>query len=204
VTVRALPYGPTAVMFEVESTERAAALAAEIRAMALPGVVEVVPAARTVLVDCTDAAVVRAVAGIGPTFDLDRAMPEHGAQVELPTIYDGSDLAEVATYTGLSVAAVIDVHCAVEYRAAFCGFAPGFTYLTGLPAVLHMPRRAEPRPRVPAGSVAIAAEFTSVYPTASPGGWHLLGRTDEAMWEASRARPSLVVPGDRVRFVPVR
>ena len=204
MTVRTLPYGPNAVMFEVGSTARAAALAGRLRRAAVPGVIEIVPAARTVLVECIETAVARAVAGIAPTFDLDHDEPAPGALVEVPTIYDGSDLVDVAATAGLSVVEVISLHSGTEYHAAFCGFAPGFAYLTGLPAPLHLPRRADPRPKVPAGSVAIAAELTGVYPTASPGGWHLLGHTDETMWDASRGRPSLIVPGDRVRFVPAR
>ena len=90
---------------------------------------------------------------------------------------------------------------AVEYRVAFCGFVPGFAYLVGLPAELHVPRLATPRPRVDAGSVAIAGEWAGVYPSASPGGWRLLGHTDAVMWDEARARPSLLEPGMRVRFV---
>ena len=127
-----------------------------------------------------------------------------GMRVEVPTIYDGDDLGEVADVTGLSVAELIELHSATEYSAAFCGFVPGFAYLTGLPALLRLPRRQNPRARVPAGSVAIGADFTGVYPTASPGGWHLLGRATVAMWDSTRARPSFIEPGDSVRFVPVR
>ena len=144
------------------------------------------------------------MAAVAPTFDLDRAVPARGPLVEVPTVYDGPDLADVAARTGTTVAEVIGLHSGTEYHAAFCGFAPGFAYLTGLPAALQLPRRADPRPKVPAGSVAIAAEFTGVYPTASPGGWHLLGHTEETIWDAARGRPSLIAPGDRVRFVPVR
>jgi allophanate hydrolase subunit 1 len=88
-------------------------------------------------------------------------------------------------------------------RAAFCGFAPGFAYLTGLAPRYHLPRRPTPRPRVPSGAVAVAGEFTAVYPRPSPGGWHLIGRTDTEMWDPSRAEPALVAPGTHVRFVPV-
>jgi len=203
VSIRTLPYGPTAVMFEVDDTDSAAVLADHLRNMRVAGVVEIVPAARTVLVECTLHARSHVVELVS-TVDLDRGPVTEGALIEVPTIYDGPDLADVAARAALSVAEVIELHAGAEYRAAFCGFAPGFVYLTGLPAALWRPRRAEPRPRVPAGSVAIGAEFTGVYPTASPGGWHLLGHTEEAMWDATRERPSFIVPGDRVRFVPVR
>jgi len=101
----------------------------------------------------------------------------------------------------LSVAEVIVRHSTVVYTAAFFGFAPGFSYLAGLDSRLHLPRRATPRPRIQAGSVAIAADFTSVYPTDSPGGWHLLGHTDAVLWDVARSEPALLAPGCRVRFV---
>jgi 5-oxoprolinase (ATP-hydrolysing) subunit B len=203
VTIRALPYGPTAVMFEVTDVGTAIAVATELRRAAIAGVVEIVPAARTILVQCADQAGRRAVEALAQSLRIDRPVPTDGVLVEVPTVYDGTDLAEVAAASGLSVEAVIDLHRGAEYRAAFCGFAPGFAYLTGLAAVLHLPRRANPRPSVSAGSVAIGADFTGVYPTASPGGWHLLGHTDVAMWDPARARPALIEPGDRVRFVAV-
>lgn len=95
-------------------------------------------------------------------------------------------------------------HAAGTYRAAFCGFAPGFAYLTGLDPSLHLPRRDTPRTRVPAGSIAIAAEYTAVYPSASPGGWHLIGRTDATLFDPQRQPPALIVPGTAVHFVPVQ
>ena len=190
-------------MIEVDDVELAAVLAARLRALAMPGVIEIVPAARTVLVDGADIAARQAVVEIVPTLDLEHGAPTDGALVEVPTVYDGPDLDEIAALTGLSVIEVIELHAGTEYSAAFCGFAPGFAYLTGLSAVLQLPRRADPRPKVAAGSVAIGADYTGVYPTASPGGWHLLGHTDAVMWDPSRARPSFIVPGDRVLFVPV-
>lgn len=203
MTVRVLSYGPAAVMLEVGSTEEASALAGHLRRAALAGVIEIVPAARTVLVECADEAVMAAVSRLVPALDLQHDAPADGALVEVPTVYDGPDLVAIAEHTGLTVAEVVQLHAGGEYRADFCGFAPGFAYLTGLPAMLQVPRRADPRAKVASGSVAIAAEFTGVYPTASPGGWHLLGRTDAVMWNPERARPAYIVPGDRVRFVPV-
>ena len=198
-----LSYGPSATLLEVGSAEEASVLAGHLRRAAVPGVIEIVPAARTVLVECADEAVVAAVSRLVPGLDLRNDPGDDGVLVEVPTVYDGPDLASVAARTGLSVAEVTQLHSGGEYRAAFCGFAPGFAYLTGLAAVLQLPRRSDPRAKVPPGSVAIAAGFTGVYPTASPGGWHLLGRTETAMWDPERARPAHIVPGDRVRFVPV-
>lgn len=196
--MRVLPSGPTAVLLELDTLDQVMAVAAAIRALDLPGVIDVVPAARTVLVH-------HAGIDLAPVLDAVAAAPalspDAGRSVEIAVRYDGADLADVAAATGLTTQEVITLHTSVEHRVAFCGFLPGFAYLVGLPPVLHLPRRSTPRTRVPAGAVAIAGEFASVYPAASPGGWHLLGHTDAVMWDESRAAPSLLVPGDRVRFV---
>jgi KipI family sensor histidine kinase inhibitor len=110
----------------------------------------------------------------------------------------------VADAGGFTVAEVVQRHQNGCYVAAFCGFAPGFAYLTGLDPALHLARRPSPRTRIPAGSVAIAGEYSAVYPTASPGGWHLLGRTTLDVWDVERARPNLLAPGTRVRFSGAR
>jgi KipI family sensor histidine kinase inhibitor len=124
--------------------------------------------------------------------------------VELPVRYDGPDLAVVAELSGASVDAVIAAHLEQLWTAAFIGFAPGFAYLTGEDDRLTVPRRESPRPAVPAGSVALAAGYCGVYPRESPGGWHLIGRTDAVLWDAKRADPALLAPGTRVRFVRER
>ena len=121
----------------------------------------------------------------------------------MPVVYDGPDLAETARRTGLSVEEVVRRHAAAEYVVAFCGFAPGFGYLTGLDPALLLPRRSIPRTNVPAGSVAVSDRFTAVYPHVSPGGWHLLGRTTTVMWDLERQPPALLAPGTRVRFEQV-
>lgn len=126
---------------------------------------------------------------------------EHDALVELPTIYDGPDLVEVARHWGVGPDEAVLIHTAPTYRVAFCGFAPGFAYCTGLPADREVPRRASPRPRVAAGSVALAGAFTGIYPTPSPGGWQIVGRTTAPLWDLGREEPALLVPGTRVRFV---
>ena len=117
---------------------------------------------------------------------------------------DGPDLVEVAAATGLHPADVVEIHAGPTYRVFMLGFAPGFAYLGPLPEELAVPRRATPRERVPAGSVAIAGRQTAVYPFATPGGWRLIGRTDRRMWDIERASPSMLRPGDTVRFEPVR
>jgi len=114
---------------------------------------------------------------------------------------DGPDLPEVASRTGLPEADVVRLHAGVDYRVFVLGFVPGFPYLGVLPAPLDLPRRATPRVRVPAGSVAIAGRQAGIYPFASPGGWHLIGRTEARLWDPRRDPPALLAPGDRVRFV---
>jgi KipI family sensor histidine kinase inhibitor len=123
------------------------------------------------------------------------------AFVELSVRYDGADLAAVADLTGTSVEDVIAAHTGQFWTAAFIGFAPGFAYLTGEDDRLTVPRRADPRPVVPAGSVALAAGYCGVYPRESPGGWHLIGTTSATLWDPRRLEPALLVPGTRVRFV---
>lgn len=193
--------GPRAVLIEALGADPAD-WAAGVRSAALAGITDVVPAAETVLITCEDGAALARVrerlAGVRP---LDAGGRPAAPAVEVPVRYDGEDLERVAGSVGLSVDEVVALHVAPMYTVAFCGFAPGFGYLRGLDARLHVPRRATPRTRVPAGSVAIAAEYTAVYPRPSPGGWHLLGTTDRVMFDADRSPPALLQPGDHVRFV---
>ena len=178
------------------------------------GALEYVPAARTVLVRfdpaLTSAAALsdrigqaaRAATGADGSMEAAADAGPDAAILEIPVRYDGADLDEVARISGLSQDEVVARHSGGLYTVAFCGFAPGFGYLTGLDDALRLPRRAVPRTRVPAGSVAIADVYTAIYPHASPGGWHLLGRTETAVWDAARQPPALLEPGTRVRFVP--
>lgn len=136
--------------------------------------------------------------------DLGAANPPVGNLVTLEVHYDGADLAALAAELNLSTAALIQRHAEPTYEVGFCGFAPGFAYLTGLDPLLQLPRKASPRPQVRAGSVAIADSYTAVYPQASPGGWHLLGRTSATLFDLDRTDPALLQPGTQVRFVPVR
>jgi KipI family sensor histidine kinase inhibitor len=119
----------------------------------------------------------------------------------VPVVYDGEDLHDVAGLTSLSVQEVVLRHAAPEYVVAFLGFAPGFPYLVGLDPALHVPRRPTPRTRVPVGSVGLAGPQTGIYPTASPGGWQLIGRTDRVLFDERRDPPALLAAGDRLRFV---
>ena len=113
----------------------------------------------------------------------------------IDVVYDGPDLAEVASLTGLSTAQVIHAHTATVWRVGFCGFAPGFAYLVDGDPRLRVPRRSEPRTSVPAGSVALAGEFSAIYPRQSPGGWQLIGHTEAVLWDLDRPNPALLTPG---------
>ena len=171
------------------------------RAAGLPWLLDVVPAARTVLVQWRGGVprepLLEELRAVRPVVD-DRDTPE----LVIPVRYDGPDLVAVAEAAGVSAEQVVALHSGAAYEVAFCGFAPGFGYLTGLPEPLHVPRRATPRTTVPAGSVAIAAGYAAVYPGASPGGWHLLGVTDLRLFDPVRDPPALLAPGTRVRFDP--
>jgi KipI family sensor histidine kinase inhibitor len=125
-----------------------------------------------------------------------------GRPVEIPVHYDGPDLGDVATHCGLDADDVVRRHAAAEYVVYFIGFQPGFAYLGGLDPSLHTPRRAAPRTLVPAGSVGIGGAQTGIYPLATPGGWQLIGRTTLPLFDPQAEPPTLLAPGDRVRFVP--
>ena len=186
--------GPRAVLIEDLGADPAN-WAAGLRRLEMSGISEVVPAAETVLVACIDATSLgRVRERLTEVQALDAGARVAEPAIEVPVRYDGDDLDAVAASTGLSVDDVVALHVAPEYVVAFCGFAPGFGYLRGLDPRLELPRRATPRTRVPAGSVAIAAEYTAVYPRPSPGGWHLLGTTDLVMFDpdmcARRVRPN--------------
>lgn len=196
--MRLLPYGRDAVLVEPDRADDVLAVA---RAVADdPDVEEAVPAACTILL--------RLRAGAGDAvrqrvlnLDLVTApAPAPKDAIVLDVDYDGPDLEPAAAEAGLDVDQLVRAHTAAEHVVAFCGFAPGFAYLRGVDRRLHLRRLAEPRTRVPAGSVAIAGGFTGVYPRESPGGWRLLGRTDAPLWDPARAQPALLTPGTAVRF----
>ena len=206
---RWMSVGDDGLLADLPDAETVARVAGALRAALPEGVTDVVPAARTVLVRGAArrrarwAAAVRQVAeGTAPTAPGPGGAPR---LVEIPVVYDGDDLADVAALAGLTPDDVVGRHAARRYRVAFGGFMPGFAYLTGLDPALVVPRLATPRTRVPAGAVAIAGEYAAVYPAATPGGWRLLGRTDAVMFDpAHDERPALLVPGDEVRFVVAR
>ncbi|MET7477921.1 5-oxoprolinase subunit PxpB [Streptomyces sp. NPDC005648] len=201
--MRALRVGDTALLVEVASGDEVQALQAELlrrRAEGALPVREIVPAARTVLLDgLTDPA---ALAAELTAAEVPPAPPRARAAIEIPVRYDGPDLADVAAHWGVSEREATRIHAGTEFTVAFCGFAPGFGYLTGLPRHYDVPRRATPRTAVPAGSVALAGPYTGVYPRSSPGGWQLIGSTDTVLWDHARVPAALLSPGTRVRFVP--
>ncbi len=202
--MRVLPVGEDALLVEVSTGDEARALHAELLRRRAEGSLpagEIVPAARTVLLDGVPEpgrlAAELAALRLPP-------VPARAAEtVEIPVRYDGPDLADVAAHWGVPVREVARVHAAAEFRVAFCGFAPGFGYLTGLPSRYDVPRRPTPRTAVPAGSVALAGPYTGVYPRSSPGGWRLIGTTGLTLWDPARVPAALLSPGTRVRFVPV-
>ena len=202
--VRLLPYGDTAVLVEVTDLDAALALHADLRARPPLGLVDLVPAERTVLVRLDPSATtVEALRA-----DLaSRTPPAHpmvdGPLVTVPVVYDGADLAEVAAALGWTAERLVAEHQARTWRVAFAGFAPGFGYLVPDGDWPEVPRRPDPRTSVPAGAVALAGRYAGVYPQASPGGWQLLGRTDLAVWDVDREPPALLAPGTRVRFEAV-
>ncbi len=178
-------------------------------AQQVPGIIDMIPAAQTLLVtlDTRQISPARFVE-ILDAITLFPASAGGGVTretVEIPVLYDGPDLADLAALTGLTVREVIAAHTDTVWTAAFGGFAPGFYYLVprGEHRLPDIPRRQEPRVRIPAGAVALAGEFSAVYPQQSPGGWQLLGTTDIPMWDVDRWQPSLLQAGDTVRFVEV-
>ena len=193
------PAGDRALLLELADNDAAVRVAARLRAER-PDLVDVVPGHRTVLVTWEG---VRAPAGLEELAGeaLADSHAPAGREVEIAVTYDGPDLGEVARLTRLSPEEVVERHRAAEYVVGFVGFAPGFAYLLGLDERLVVPRRSEPRTRVPGGSVAIAGPYAGVYPRESPGGWRLIGRTEAVLFDASRERPALMLAGDGVRFV---
>ncbi|MEV1114198.1 5-oxoprolinase subunit PxpB [Actinosynnema sp. NPDC049800] len=195
--------GTDGVLVEVDSLGEVEAVRAAVAAADLPDLVELVPAARTVLI-VTRPGGAAAVRKLLTAADLVHHSEVDGDEVVIEVRYDGPDLDLVAETAGLTAAEVVELHTGAEYRVAFCGFAPGFAYLTGLPEPLRQPRLDSPRTKVPAGSVGVAGEFTAAYPRATPGGWRLIGRTDAPLFDPRRPTPALLTPGDRVRFEAVR
>lgn len=209
VPVRLLPMGDAALLVETSDIDAVLAIDAALSARVANGegvwaqVDDLVPAARTVLV------VARPTTNLGDLASEIRAATKGvtagdaaavSEELEVRVRYDGPDLEAVASHTGLTVDEVIAAHTETPWRVGFGGFAPGFAYLVGGDPRLLVPRLDSPRTCVPAGSVALAGEFSAIYPRQSPGGWQLIGTTDAALWDAHREPPALLVPGMTVRF----
>ncbi|NRQ31058.1 allophanate hydrolase subunit 1 [Nonomuraea sp. NN258] len=197
--------GEHALLVETGSLALSHRLHAALRARRPSGVTDIVPGPETVLVVAPGADLARlrarlaadclaAAGGAGPREE------GVGAAVTIPVVYDGADLESVAAHAGLAADEVISLHTGRELVVGWLGFAPGFAYLTGLDPRLHVPRLDTPRTSVPAGSVAVAGPYSAVYPSASPGGWRLIGRTSLRVWDVTADPPSPFRPGTRVRF----
>ena len=199
--MRFLPAGRSAVLVEVDDLDTVIALHAALRRDPPAGVIDMVPAARTLLLVHDGSTSMSRLADQLRNQPLQVAEAHRAEPVEIRVDYDGPDLAEVASQTGLTEDDVVRRHAAADYVVAFIGFAPGFAYLVGGDPALRVPRRDTPRTKVPAGSVALADEFTGAYPREMPGGWQLIGRTDAVLWDLDRDPPALLAPGSRVRFV---
>lgn len=203
VTNTVLDYGDHALLLQFDNTTDVLAWAAALREAALPGVLDIVPASRTVLLKLDGPRQQAAVRRRLRTLRVDAGMVPTAPAVEpmvIDVVYDGADLAEVADRTGLTTAQVINAHTATPWQVGFGGFAPGFAYLVGGDPRLSVPRRSEPRSSVPAGAVGLAGEFTGIYPRRSPGGWQLIGHTDVVLWDIDRPDPALLTPGMWVQF----
>lgn len=202
--MRFLPVRDDALLIELADLGTALALFDSLSRDPIAGSGELIPGARTLLVSYRPSAVTPGqIVRAARSRDLGGRVAGEGSLIEIPVTYDGEDLAEVAGLLGLTAAEVVQLHTEREYAVGFTGFAPGFAYLSGGHPALHVPRRSSPRTSIPAGSVALAGTFSGVYPRASPGGWQLIGTTAVRMWDLSRDRPALLLPGDRVRFVDV-
>ena len=201
MTARILAAGDRALLVQLDGLEEVLGLFRALDRTRPPGVVDLVPAARTIGVSL-DPRLLPLSAAAGW---IERTRPEPTAAgeertVELPVRYDGADLAEVAALLGLAPREVVALHTGSLWRVAFCGFAPGFGYLVTDHDRLCVPRRAAPRTTVPSGAVGLAGEFSGVYPRASPGGWQLIGSTEAVLWNEAEDPPALLRPGVVVRF----
>lgn len=198
------PVGTTAVLAELSGLHDVLALQALLLEHPLPGQVEVLAAAETVMVTADSPRAARRMPARLLELDLAVRAQAEGKLVVIEAVYDGEDLADVGRITGLGVEGVVAAHTGQVWTVAFGGFAPGFGYMVGENQLLEVPRRSSPRTAVPAGSVALAGNYSAVYPRQSPGGWQLIGRTAARMWDLAREQPALAAPGDRVQFRAVR
>ncbi len=204
--MKVLPFGDRAILAEFESLHETMGAFRALDAARRPGIVELVPAASTVLirVDPTKLSLRAGEQWLTQTLisakTLDVAAESGPPGVTIPVRYDGSDLADAATMLGIAAPELVSRHSSAEWRCAFIGFAPGFSYLASEYADFSMPRRETSRTAVPAGSIGLAGEFTGIYPRSSPGGWQLIGTTDVTLWDETSETPAAIVPGTIVRF----
>ena len=214
MTVRFLSAGDRALVVEFGDrvdpalSAEVLRLDASLRSTGLAGVVETVPTFRSLMVHYDPLVTSRAELeqAIAALLDRRSGLCRDATLWRVPVCYEGEfapDLAEVARLTELTPREVVGLHSAVRYHVYMLGFLPGFPYLGDLPPQLALPRRADPRVRVPAGSVSIATTLTAIYPYESPGGWHLIGATPIRLFDPERPRPALLAPGDIVRFEPI-
>ncbi|MBI1988417.1 MAG: 5-oxoprolinase subunit PxpB [Betaproteobacteria bacterium] len=214
MNVRFLPAGDSAVIVEFGDridrllSERVLRLSALVRAAKLPGVIETVPTFRSLMVHydpfATDSASL--TVAIENLLDSSRGEAKPVTLWRIPACYAAShapDLAEVAQRTGLGMEEIVGLHSNTRFHIYMLGFVPGFPYMGDLPEAMVLPRRADPRVRVPPGSIAIATSMTAIYPLESPGGWHLIGATPIRLFDPRRSRPALLSAGDAVRFEPI-
>lgn len=199
--MRVLPYGNEAVLAKFDSLVDVMGFTADLETTPPHGVIDVVPAARSVMIWFDGA--VTDVEGVRRDLlardVVARELPD-GDEIEVPIDYDGADLSCVGEVTELDESEVIRRHCGATYVVAFIGMAPGFYFLAGGDPSLQVPRRLSPRTSVPRGAVGLAGEFTGIYPRKGPGGWQLLGTTPADLWDATRYPSALLAPGTRVRF----
>lgn len=200
--MRVLPVGQGALLIEFYAQQDVLNYYGEItkrrRQGWFPSIVDVVPAERTILINGVNDP--EPITNDIVSWSVPQDSSLRGSLVEVPTIYNGEDLDDVARIWDMTREEVVATHTSIDFKVAFCGFMPGFAYLVGLPIELAVPRRSTPRTVVPGGAVALAGEYSGIYPRSSPGGWQIIGRTDLALWDENRDRVALLSPGMRVRF----
>lgn len=198
------PVGDRALLVELAGIEEILLLQDFLMGTPDPGQLDVVAAAKTLLVTADSPPALRRIAASIRAATLTGSRVRDDTVVVIEAVYDGEDLSEAAALADMSAEALVAMHSGNLWTAAFGGFAPGFAYLISDVDYPAIPRRSSPRTSVPAGSVAMAGQYSAVYPGASPGGWQLIGRTTAPLWDPRRETPALINPGNRVQFSPVR
>lgn len=195
------PYGDRALLLELSGQASVLEWTQHLRSLDLPGVLDIIPGARSIALSLHTGASARAIAvALGSTRPSGTLRAEPDDVLDIPVTYDGADIDTVAALLEVGVEELVTIHTTALWEVAFTGFAPGYGYLTSKDCQLNVPRRPDPRPRVPAGAVALAAGYCGIYPTASPGGWQLIGNTTARLWDIDRRPPALLSIGTRIRF----